>query len=228
MAANYDMSGYRVFSKPFNTNQGSMSFGQIYDKDWVWENGTNNTVTGAWRPLFPSDLVSNISLTGETLSVNVAAVAVTGVAAVTGDVTSTTLLTGLGYLNSLTLQNQTLLQAISGGTANTNNWKMVNSSGYVQSFSPIVGKCTVNKINGYSKCPQITNFIQIFDNATGQAGTPVAQMIVQSGNNFFYEFSSNQGVMFNNGVTISNSNDPLLIQTGSSDFVVSVVYKSLV
>lgn len=211
---------------------GTTAFNQLWDKDWTWNNGTND-LTGAWRPFFPSDFASNVSVSG--LSVTVGSVAVTGGTItvnntapipVSGVVNDTTLQTGLAYLNTLTFQNQLLLQAISGGTALANNWKTVTSSGYVQSFNPISGKCLINKVNGYSVCPQNTNFIQVFDSLT-QTGTPVAQLIVQSGNNFFYEFSSSQGVTMSNGITVANSSDPLSILTGAADFIVTIIYKIL-
>jgi hypothetical protein len=248
-------SGYRAYSQPFGTSNGNISFNQLYDQNWIWNNGAS-LVTGAWRPFFPSDFAATIS----GLSVSVGAVAITGVnnvavtgttnvnitnpvlavsgafsttignVAVTGGnitVSDTTLETGLAYLNTLTLQNQSLLQAISGGTANQNTWTSVSSSGFVQSFSPVSGKASLNRINGYSKTPSGFSFIQVFD-GPAQAGFPIATLAVQSGNNFYYEFSSDQGITITGGITVANSTDAVLTQPGgSSDFFVSVVYKQL-
>lgn len=202
----FSQSGYRVFSKPFGTNQGVTSFGQIYDSNWVWQNGTQDT-TGAWRPLFPSDMQQNVHVDVTGLEVNVGSVAVTGNPQVTDS----------------TVAN--LLSGISGqlATQSAARWQKVSSTGYVQAFRPISGRCLINKVNGYSKTSAGVNFLQFFDN-TGQVGAPIMPLAVQSGANFFYDLAED-GVEFFNGFSVGNSSDPVSIATGSADFIVTVVYK---
>jgi hypothetical protein len=212
MAAPESINSFRAYSKPFDTNKGVQSFTQIYDSGYVWENGSNVVQTGAWRPLFASDFAApNISISGVTIAVDqLESIGTSGVAyqaALSGQV------------DQINNKLETLV------TETSSKWQKVSSSGYVQAFAPITGRCLVNKINGYSKCPQNTNFIQIFD-ATSQAGTPEANLAVMSGNNFFYEFSD-EGVEFANGLAVANSFDPVAVQTGSADFFVTIVYKML-
>ena len=217
MAAPEGISAFRAYSKPFDTNKGAQSFTQIFDSGYIWENGSNLTQTGAWRPLFASDFqnTSNISISGLSLSgITVNTTALENIA--TSGIAFQTALSG--QVDQINTKLTTLV------TAST-PWQKVSSSGYVQSFTPITGRCLINKINGYSKCPQNTNFLQIFDAAT-QAGMPDSNLALMSGNNFFYEFSD-EGVVFNNGLTVANSFDPVAIQTGSADFFVTIVYKML-
>jgi len=200
-----ESSAFRAYSKPFDTNKGAQSFTQIFDSGYIWDNGSNVQQTGAWRPLFASDFVApNVSISGVTINV--------------------------GQLETIGTSGVAFQAAISGSTAilateATNRWQKVNSTGYVQSFSPISGRCLINKINGYSKCPQNINFLQFFDSSS-QVGSPEANLAVMSGNNFFYEFSD-EGVEFKNGLTVANSFDPVAIQTGTADFFVTIVYKML-
>lgn len=72
-------SGYRVYSQPFNTSNGTTAFNQLYDANWVWSNGAAS-VTGAWRPFFPSDFASNISISG--VEIVVGNVGITGAVAI--------------------------------------------------------------------------------------------------------------------------------------------------
>lgn len=211
MAAPEGISAFRAYSKPFDTNKGTQSFTQIYDSGYIWENGSNVTQTGAWRPLFASDFVTsnNISVSGLTI---------TGVSI---DTTA---------LQQVTASGVAFQAAVSGQTATlvseaTNRWKKVASSGFVQTFSPLVGSSLVSKVQGLSKTSVNPSYIQIYDGSTGAGNYPVATINVQNQNNWFYEFSE-AGVQFNNGITIINSSDAISpIQYGNADFFASVIYK---
>lgn len=104
-------------------------------------------------------------------------------------------------------------------------WQKVGSSGFVQSFNPISGNCLISCINGYSACPNDTEFLQIFDGLL-QTGVPIESFIVLSGNNFFFEFP-NGGVQFQNGFTVANSLDAINIITGTKDFITTILYRIL-
>ncbi len=71
--------GFRYYGKLYNTNHGAPAFQYIYDSGIVWQNDVGQLVTGAARPVIPSDLSSttNIDVSGG-LSVSVGNVAVTG------------------------------------------------------------------------------------------------------------------------------------------------------
>lgn len=68
-------SGYRYFSKLYNIEKGAPSFNHLYDPSLTWSSN-NQVFTGGFRPIFPTDLAANISLSGVSLSIG--AVAVTG------------------------------------------------------------------------------------------------------------------------------------------------------
>lgn len=212
MAAPESINSFRAYARPFDTNKGVQSFTQVFDSGYVWENGSNVRQTGAWRPLFASDFQApNISISGVTIAVDqLEEIGTTGVA----------LQTALsGQVDQINAKLDTIVNE------KTSRWQKVSTSGYVQNFTPITGRCLVSKVNGFSKCPQNTNFIQIFD-GTSQAGVPDMNLAVASGNNFFYDMAE-EGVIFENGFTIANSSDAVDIQTGSADFFATIVYKML-
>jgi len=218
MAAPEGINSFRAYSKPFDTNKGVQSFTQIYDSGYVWENGSNVIQTGAWRPLFASDFVQNTSI-------NISGLSLSGITVNTAalEVIATSGVAYQAALSGQVEQTNSKLDVLVADSAS--KWQKVSSSGYVQSFAPITGRCLVNKINGYSKCPQNMNFLQVFD-GTAQVGTPEANLALASGNNFWYEFSD-EGVEFANGIAVANSFDPIAIQTGEADFFVTIIYKML-
>lgn len=197
---------------------------------YVWDASAVITgvspVTGAWRELTPSDFAS-IQVSG--LSVTV---------------------TGIAELNTTTQNSNALLASISGtltgllgelekkinatGTQNVAMvsgsvtsvapiWSKTGSNAFVQSFTPFTTAKRVNKIMGTSKASYWPAYIQVFDGAS-QVGFPVSAVSVESGNNFFINFSED-GVLFNGGITIANSRDAIAIDTGNADFFVTVIYR---
>jgi hypothetical protein len=119
----YTNSGFRYFSKPFNTQHAVQSFQLFWDPALVWYNGEKLN-TGGWRPPMPADFaasvsVSSVAVTGGSINIannvtvgntvttnsnitNAAPIAVSGV--MVGDFNSTTtnqLLSGIsGQLTS--------------------------------------------------------------------------------------------------------------------------------
>lgn len=200
-----ESNAFRVFSRAFDTQKGTQSFTQIYDDQYVWQNGSNVDQTGAWRPLFASDFrAPDISISGVTLAVD-----------------------GLESIGTSGVQFQT---AISGQTATlvaeaTNRWKKVSSSGYVSSFSPTVGAHLVSRVMGISKTTVNPGYVLLYDGPTGVGNFPVASVAVNQNNNWFLDFAE-AGVQFNNGLTVVNSSDGVSpIQYGTPDFFATVIYK---
>lgn len=189
-----------------NPNKGSPAFPHIWDDSLG--------VSGKWRPYTTAD--------GANINVSGLQVTVSGIDQVTAQqvITNKLIESGNSTLTGI------LAQLKNGGTGGgANYFSKATSSGYVQKFQAFTGKCAVSKINGYSKTSSDLGFIQIFD-AIDQTGMPAANLIVQSGNNFFYDFGDN-GVIFNNGITVGNSSDPVNIVTGQADFFVTILYKDL-
>ncbi len=191
-----------------NPNKGSPAFPHIWDDSLG--------VSGKWRPYSTAD-GANINITGG-LNVNV-----TGIDEVVAQQVITNRLIESGN-STLTGILQQLKDG--GGTGGGPNYfKKASSTAFVQKFQAYNGKCAVTKVNGYSKTATDTSFIQIYD-GLDQTGLPVANLIVQSGNNFYYEFGDG-GVVFDNGITVANSTDPIGIVTGAADFFVTVFYKEI-
>jgi hypothetical protein len=71
----FSTSGFRYYSKPFDTNKGTQAFNLLWDSSLVWYNGAALT-TGGWRQMQPSDFAASINVSG--LNLTVGAVAVTG------------------------------------------------------------------------------------------------------------------------------------------------------
>jgi hypothetical protein len=94
----YNTSGFRYFSKPFNTSNGVQGFTLLQDPNLVWWNGSTLT-TGGWRPAKPADFAANISVSG--LNLTVGAVAVTGTAAVLVTNTAPMAVSGVATILSL-------------------------------------------------------------------------------------------------------------------------------
>jgi hypothetical protein len=202
-----ESSAFRAYSKPFDTNKGSQSFTQIFDSGYIWENGSNVTQTGAWRPLFASDFAApNISISGVTIAVDqLEAIGTSGVA---------------------------YQAAISGSTAilateATNRWQKAKTNGYSTVFNVSNVPTLVNKVQGYTKTTLQPSFIQLFDTGSAPAVGSVPDFIisVQTTNNWFLNLAE-AGVQFNNGLQIVNSSTPdTYTPLGASDFIANVVYK---
>ena len=94
----YSNSGFRYFTRPFDTNRGSQSFTLLYDASLTWYNGQTLT-TGGWRPALPSDFAAEINVSG--LDLTVGAVAVTGTANVSVINTAPIPVSGVTVISSL-------------------------------------------------------------------------------------------------------------------------------
>lgn len=200
--ASESISAFRVYSRPFDVGKGVQSFTNVYDANYVWENGSNVSQTGAWRPLFPSDFSASIS----GVTVNTTAL-------------ETITTSGVAFQAAVSGQTATLV------TEATNRWKKVSSSGYVSSFSPTVGSHLVSKVQGISKTTVNPGYILVYDGATGAGNYPVASVAVSQNNNWFIDFAE-AGVQFDNGLTIVNSSDGISpVQYGTPDFFTTVIYK---
>lgn len=172
-------SGYRAYSQPFGTSNGTISFNQLYDANLVYNVNAATPGTGGWRPFFPSDFASNVSVSG--LSVSVGAVAVTGIATVA--VTSFPV-TGPAA-------------AISGSVVITNSAPIAVSGAL--SIAPSTGVSTVN-LNQAGFTPTF-GFI-----TSGQVsiptGTRAYSIWIESGN------ASIAGIVYNLGTSIAGGGYP--------------------
>lgn len=97
-----------------------------------------------------------------------------------------------------------------------------SSTGLVQAFNAYSGSCILRQVQGFSKTPSGQNYLQIFD-STSPTGYPVACIMVDSGNNFFYSFDG--GVVFDNGITIASSDNPFSNVGNNPDIYVTAFYK---
>lgn len=240
--------GRRSYNNMPDTKQAS--FGYVFNPSY--DNG--NGLTGQFQPLTSDNqgaLRVNIgtginiaaTITGISVSAN-SIVAVTGFVNVTGNINLTNPLLAVSGVVQANITNSTLstnptgvvLNSISGQlvTLNTaiasltgtisNRWQKVVTTGYANLFTPITGRCLINKVNGYSKTPLAPGFIQMIDGfATGI--NPIS-LAVQSGSNYWYEFADD-GVEFSNGFAMWNSSDPINVQTGLADFTAQVIFKML-
>jgi len=161
---------------------------------YIYESGIG------WRPYKTSDIAAAAEISVSGLSVTVS---------------------GIDELRTLQESGNEYLKEIKNNTSPYLKSSSTQGS-LVQSFNAYSGRCIVSKINGFSRTTFGTNYIQIFDN-NSQTGFPIANLLVDSGNNFFYSFDG--GVVFDNGITIASSADPFSPLSGSNDFFSTVFYK---
>lgn len=202
--ASESISAFRVYSRPFDVGKGVQSFTNVYDANYVWENGSNVSQTGAWRPLFPSDFSASIS----GVTVNTTAL-------------ETIATSGVAFQAAISGQTATLV------TEATTRWQKTKTNGYVGLFSAITGVTLINKAQGYTKTTTQPSFLMLFDTGSAPVAGSVPDFVasVQATNNWFLDLAE-AGVQFNHGLQIVNSTTAdVYTPVGASDFTASVVYK---
>ena len=130
-------SGFRYYSKAFNTNKSAPSFGYMYDAGLVYSSD-GDSQTGAWRPAFPADFAANISVSG--LNLTVGAVAITGNPQVQISNIPSVTLTNPVYQVGITGNNPIY---VTGSFGTTSNGSTLVTGGVIG----ITGTTNVNIIN---------------------------------------------------------------------------------
>lgn len=217
---------YRAVSSQNNT---TFNYGFTSGSDFTgWIPLTLND-QGALRVDAGNISVSAAFTGGNVTVVNTAPIPVSGnfnTSVTVGDIAVTGGNINVNNFNVLTGQVAELQTAVNSLTGTVSSrWQKISTKSYIQQFTPITGRCLINKINIYSNYTGAQTFVQIFD-GLNQVGVPDANLIVMGQNNAFYEFSDN-GVEFNNGLTIGTSLDPVNIQTGDSSIFATVIYKKI-
>ena len=224
--------GNRSWSKGFNTEKSAPVFNYGFGTGAGYEGGQWQPLTvnpdGLLRVDIGGTSVSASFTGGNVTVVNTAPIPVSGAFSSIVSIGAVDLsglsLAALSGISGQVAQSNSYLSFLSGAASISSKWQKISTKSYVQQFTPITGKCLVNKVNGYSNYTGAQCFVQIFDGLV-QTGVPDTNLITQGQQNFFYEFSD-EGVQFNNGVTVATAFDPInSLQTGNSDMFCTIIYK---
>jgi len=106
--------GFRYYGKLYNTNHGAPAFQYIYDSGVVWQNDAGQLITGAERPVVPTDLAANINLSGISLSVGAVNLTGVNVVTLTGNTPVSLVNTAPIPVSGVVVSSPSPIQAISG------------------------------------------------------------------------------------------------------------------
>lgn len=208
-------TGARYFSKGFNDQKAAPAFQYLFDSGVVWQNDAGMLVTGAMRPVVPTDLASTSNVSVSGLSLTVGAVAITGNPLVT---VSNTILPTSGTVqggNNLPLYVTGIIQTVVTGSVGGN---VTVSSVAITGFSPTIAPQAVSGFFTpiWTGSPNVTAAVTIGNVAITGYNSTIAPLAVSG----FAQVTNNLAIS-GGYININSASQELALLSGISGSLTS-------